>query len=306
LIRKVLARIPRHRKGLVYITFTALLWSTSGFFIKYLSINAYQISFYRSSIAAVTIFAVAKLRKQSLKFEFDNISILSAFFYAGILLGFVIATKMTTAVNAIFLQFTAPIYLLVLEPIFLKTKFEAKNVITILFCIAGMILFFIGRLELGNIYGNIIAIGSGICFAFFALLVKWKKQKSKSGNTLHSVIIGNALVSVTAIFLIFPNFSLSTIEALSLFYMGVFQIGISYMIFNEGIKYVSATESMIIAMIEAIFNPIWVFIGIGEVPSIYSIIGGLIIMSAIMWRNFSRKDGEKVVVIESSEELITL
>ena len=298
MIRKVLARIPRHRKGLVYISFTALLWSTSGFFIKYLSINAYQISFYRSSIAAITIFAVAKLRKQKLKFEFDTISILSSIFYAGILLGFVIATKMTTAANAIFLQFTAPIYLLVLEPIFLKTRFEPKNVITILFCIAGMILFFFGRLELGNIYGNIIAIASGICFAFFALLVKWKKQEGKSGNTLHSVIIGNALVALTAFPVIFPKLELNLIQALSLLYMGIFQIGISYMIFNEGIKYVSATESMIIAMMEAIFNPIWVFIGIGEIPSIYSIIGGLIIMSAIMWRNFSKKDSEEVVMVE--------
>jgi drug/metabolite transporter, DME family len=301
LISNVIKKIPLHRKGLVYISFTALLWSTSGFFIKYLSINAYQISFFRSSIAALTIFAVANLRKQNIKFEFDIISVLSAIFYAGILIGFVIATKMTTAANAIFLQFTAPIYLLVLEPIFLKTKFEPRNVITIMFCIGGMILFFFGRLELGNIYGNIIAIASGICFAFFALLVKWKKQKGQSGNTLHSVIIGNLLVSVIAFLLIFPDFSLSTIEALSLFYMGVFQIGISYMIFNEGIKYVSATESMIIAMMEAIFNPIWVFIGIGEVPSIYSIIGGAIIMCAILWRNFSKKDGEKLVIGNSSK-----
>ena len=274
------------------------MWSTSGFFIKYLSISAYQISFYRSSIAAITIFAVAKLRRQSLKFEFDVISILSAIFYAGILLGFVIATKMTTAANAIFLQFTAPIYLLVLEPIFLKTKFEPRNVITIIFCIVGMILFFFGRLEIGNIYGNIIAIGSGICFAFFALLIKWKKQAGKSGNTLHTVIIGNALVSITTFLIILPNFSLTSIQTSSLIYMGVFQIGISYMIFNEGIKYVSATESMIIAMMEAIFNPIWVLIGIGEVPSIYSIIGGVIIFSAIIWRSFVNREEDKVVMVD--------
>ena len=80
--------------------------------------------------------------------------------------------------------------------------------------------------------------------------------------------------------------------------MGIFQIGISYVIFNAGIKYVSATESMIIATMEAIFNPIWVFLGIGETPSIYAIAGGLIIMSAILWRNLSKGTKEKMIMVD--------
>jgi drug/metabolite transporter (DMT)-like permease len=281
--------IPHHRRGLIYISFTAFLWSTSGFFIKYLSITAFQISFYRSGIAAVTILILSLLRKPQFKFEFDLASNFASVFYAGILVFFVLATKMTTAANAIFLQFTAPIYLVVLEPLFLKTKFESKNIITILICIAGMILFFFGRLEIGNIYGNLIAICAGICFAMFSLLIKFKKVKHNSENTISSAIVGNALVAIIAFFIIYPNLSLTLTEGLCLLYMGSIQIGISYMIFNEGIKYVSATESMIIAMLEAIFNPIWVFIGIGETPSIYSIFGGIIIFGAILWRNLSVK-----------------
>jgi drug/metabolite transporter (DMT)-like permease len=270
---------------------TAFLWSTSGFFIKYLTINAFQISFYRSLIAATTVYVICLLRKQKLKFEFDLVSNLAAIFYAGILILFVIATKMTTAANAIFLQFTAPIYLIVLEPLVLKTKFEPKNIVTVIICIFGMILFFFGKLEMGNIYGNLIAIGSGICFAMFSLLLKYKKVKHKSENTLNNMITGNALVAIISFFIIYPNFALTTQEASILLYMGAIQIGVSYIIFNEGIKYVSATESMIIATLEAIFNPIWVFIGIGEVPSVYSIAGGVIIFSAIIWRNFSSGTG---------------
>jgi len=281
--------IPYHRKGLIYISFTAFLWSTSGFFIKYLSIGAFQISFLRSGIAAITILTISLLRRKKFRFEFDTVSNFASVFYAGILILFVIATKMTTAANAIFLQFTAPIYLVVLEPLFLKTKFESRNIITILICIAGMVLFFFGKLEIGSIYGNLIAICSGICFAMFSLLIKYKKVKHKSENTISSAITGNALVAVIAFIIIFPNLSLSLNETLCLLYMGSIQIGISYMIFNEGIKYVSATESMIIATLEAIFNPIWVFIGIGETPSIYSIFGGAIIFGAIMWRNLSVK-----------------
>ena len=301
-VSKWLNKIPSHRKGLVYISFTALLWSSSGLFIKILDLDALQISFYRSGIAAITVFIISVLRgrgnSKSLKIQLDKISILSAVFYAGILIFFVVATKMTTAANAIFLQFTAPIYLLVLEPVFLKTKFEPKNLITITVTIFGMILFFFGRLELGSIYGNLFAIVSGICFAVFSLLLRKQRIEQKTENTLGSTIMGNALVAVIAFFFIFPNFALSGTETLILLYMGIFQIGISYVIFNAGIKYVSATESMIIATMEAIFNPIWVFLGIGETPSVYAIAGGLIIFSAILWRNLSKRTKEKMIMVD--------
>ncbi len=302
LFLKWLNKIPAHRKGLVYISFTALLWSSSGLFIKLLQLDAFQISFYRSGIAALTVLVASSIKNRaagkSIKLQFDRISVLSSFFYAGILIFFVIATKKTTAANAIFLQFTAPIYLLILEPLFLKVKFEPKNLITISISICGMILFFFGRLEIGSIYGNLIAIASGICFACFTLLLKKKRIEQKSENTLNSVILGNGIVAVIAFFIIFPNFSLSGTETLILLYMGIIQIGISYMIFNEGIKYVSATESMIIATMEAIFNPIWVFLGIGETPSVYAIAGAAIILSAILWRNLSKDKGEKIMLVE--------
>jgi len=296
LIKKLTSRIPLHYKGLVYISFTALLWSSSGVFIKVLQISAFHISFYRSGIAALTVLVASLLLKRKPKLERDFISNLSAVFYAGILIFFVLATKMTTAANAIFLQFTAPIYLLFLEPLFLKTKFETKNLIAIIITILGMILFFFGKLDTGNIYGNIFAIVSGICFAFFSLFLKWKKLKQKGENTLNSIILGNAIVAIVGFIVIFPNFSLTFTEVIILMYMGIFQIGISYMIFNEGIKYVSATESMIIATMEAIFNPIWVFIGIGEQPSGYAIIGAAVILLAILWRNLSKK--EKVLIVD--------
>lgn len=146
MIKRLISKIPAHKKGLVYISFTALLWSTGGLFIKILSLDALQISFYRSGIAALTIITISALRNRRnskpLNIQFDKISVFSGVFYAGILIFFVAATKMTTAANAIFLQFTAPIYLLVLEPVFLKTKFESKNLITIAFTIFGMVLFF--------------------------------------------------------------------------------------------------------------------------------------------------------------------
>ncbi|MEP7146941.1 MAG: DMT family transporter [bacterium] len=298
MISKIINSIPLHKKGLVYISFSALLWSSGGLFIKIIKLDALQISFYRSGIAALTILIICLYKKINLKFEFDIISILCSLSYAFILILFVIATKLTTAANAIFLQFTAPIYLLVLEPLFLKTKFDKKNLIALVFCFAGMILFFFGRLDISGIKGNLLAIGSGICFALFSLFLKWKKQIHKSESTIIYIITGNILVCLFCFPLIFDKLVIEADQLLILLFMGIFQIGISYIIFNEGIKYISATESMIIAMLEAILNPIWVLIGVGEVPSIYSIAGSIIIITAIIWRNFFLKSNEKIGIAE--------
>lgn len=282
-------KIPNHRKGLVLISLTAFLWSSSGLFIKVLTLDAFQILFYRSSIAALTIFFVSAIRKKKLVFERDLISNLCAISFSLILIFFVIATKLTTAANAIFLEFTAPIYLLFLEPVFLKTKFDRKNLITIFVCFAGMVLFFFGKLEIGNIYGNLIAILSGISFAFFSLFLKWKKQLHNSSNTLNNIVVGNLIVTFFCIPFVYDKLSINFTEASILIYMGVIQIGISYVIFNEAIKYVSATESMIIATLEAIFNPIWVLIGIGEKPSVFAVVGAVIILFAILFHSFVLK-----------------
>ncbi|HCA41899.1 MAG TPA: EamA family transporter [Bacteroidetes bacterium] len=277
--------LSNHTKGLVLISLAALMWSTGGLFIKILEFDAYQISFFRSVIAGLTIFFIVKFKKENVNFKFDLISNLCAISYSGILILFVIATKLTTAANAIFLQFTAPIYLLFLEPVFLKTKFKLSNLITIVFCFIGMMLFFFGKLEMGDITGNILAICSGICFALFSLFLKWKKMKSNNQSDLGSVIIGNFLVGLIMFPFIFNNLYFDLSQFSALLYLGIFQIGVSYMIFNAGLKYVSATESMIIAMLEAVFNPIWVFIGVGERPSDYAILGGVIIFVTIFIHN---------------------
>lgn len=287
MLKKLKEKIPEHRLGLIYISFTAFLWSTSGLFIKILTTGPYQIAMYRSLIASITVFFLVLIKDKKVKIDTDIISVLSWISYAGIMIFFVVANRFTKAANVIFLQFTAPMYLLVLEPLFLKIKFRLKNLITILVTFTGMSLFFFGKLEPGDMKGNIIAIMAGICFAFFSLFIKWKKQLHKSENTISSIIAGNFLVFIICFPLVFNELSLSLTDFFILLYMGAVQIGISYTIFNAGLKYVSATESMIIATLEAVFNPIWVFFGVGEVPGIYALFGSLIIVSAILIHSFT-------------------
>ncbi len=254
-------------------------------FIKLLPLDPWVISFYRSLIAGITIIIVSAFKKKKVNYSFDPISLYCIVTYSGILILFVIATKITTAANAIFLQFSAPIYLVILEPVFLKTKFDKKSLIAVVVCLGGMALFFFGKLEPGNMLGNVLAICSGICFALFSLFLKWKKQVHKTEDTISNVILGNLLVAVICLPVIFSHLMLSGSQLLILLYLGAVQIGISYMIYNEGLKHVSATQSMITGMLEAVFNPIWVFLSVGEKPSVFAMAGAAIILSAILWRS---------------------
>jgi len=161
-----------------------------------------------------------------------------------------------------------------------------------------MSLFFFGKLDLTSIKGNLFAIGSGISFALFSLFLKWKKQIHKTESTIIYIVAGNILVCVFCFPVVYDKLMIDFTQMLILLFMGVVQIGISYIIFNEGIKYISATESMIIAMLEAVLNPIWVFLGVGEVPSVYSIIGSIIIILAIIWRNFFTSSKEKLRMVD--------
>lgn len=265
-------------------------------FIKLLPLDPWVISFYRSLIAGLTIIIVSALKKNKVQYRFDPISVSCFVTYAGILILFVIATKFTTAANAIFLQYAAPVYLVILEPIFFKTRFDKKSLITVLVCLCGMTLFFFGRLDAGNMLGNVLAILSGMCFALFSLFLKWKKNVHNIEDTISNVILGNLLVAVICLPVVFSHLSLTPSQFLILIFLGAIQIGISYMIFNEGIKYVSATESMIIGMLEAVFNPVWVFLSVGEKPSGFAMIGAVIILAAILWR--SLLTGTKVRIID--------
>lgn len=265
-----------HQKGLAAVFLAALLWSSGGLFIKLVPYTPMQISFFRCSIAAVT-FAV--IFRKSL-FQINKLSILNSFFYAATLIFYVIAMKTTTAANAIFLQSTAPIYVLIFEPILNKTNWEKANIITIAVCFFGMILFFVGGLEPGQLEGNIFGLASGIVFA--ALFLGLKKNDNKYQQS--SIFIGNIIVALICIPFLTTLQEIVFTDLWKVIYLGVFQIAIAYAFFSTGLKRIFAVEASIISMVEPILNPVWVFIGYGEVPSVTAIIGGIIIVTAISIR----------------------
>jgi len=267
-----------HQKGIIAILAAAILWSTGGVFIKLISLNTYQLSFFRSTFAALVFLILFR----KVVVYANGFALLNAFFYVVVLIFFVLATKLTTAANAIFLQYTAPIYVLIFEPIINKTKFEKINIITIIICFLGMILFFMGELSPGHLEGNLAALLSGVAFAAFFLGMR----KNKSEYQFSSIFYGNIFIALICIPSLFSINALVINDLWMVVYLGIFQIGIAYAIFSYGLKRVYAIEASIIGMIEPVLNPVWVFFGYGEVPSFMAIIGGVIIVATITIRAF--------------------
>ena len=151
-----------------YVLIAVLLWSTGGLFIKLTTLDAYQVTFYRSLLAGITVAILT--RKQGLRI--NGFGVLTSIIYATLLFLFVWATKKTTAANAIFLQYTAPIYILILAPFVIGEKFHWRDLVTVIFCIAGMSLFFVGKLEISDYQGNVAALFSGVFLGLYIMLLK--------------------------------------------------------------------------------------------------------------------------------------
>jgi DME family drug/metabolite transporter len=272
----MIKKLQEHQIGLLAVSTAALMWSAGGLFIKLVTFNAMQISFFRCSIAAL-VFATL-FRKRLLLI--NTLTFINAVFYASVLIAYVIALKMTTAANAIFLQSTAPIYVFIFEPIITKTSYKRINIINIVVCAVGMIFFFMGKLSPGHFEGNLVALLSGVMFA--ALFLGLRKNEDK--YQFSSIFYGNVIVAIVCMPFLsgIQDVTFSNLWMVS--FLGIFQIGLAYAVFSYGLRRVLAIEASIIALIEPVFNPVWVFIGYGEVPSFMAIIGGIIILSAIMMR----------------------
>ncbi len=268
--------LTEHQNGLIAVFVAAILWSSGGLLIKLVTLTPMQISFFRCLIAALTFAIIFKEKI----LQYNKLSVVNSFFYAGVLIFYVIAMKTTTAANAIFLQSTAPIYVLIFEPIINKTKYERSNIITIVVCFFGMILFFLGDLTPGQLEGNFFALMAGILFAAFFLGMKKNDKKYQQS----SIFLGNIIVALICLPFIFTIVELDFSDIWLVSFLGVFQIAIAYAFFSYGLKRVYAVEASIISMNEPVLTPLWVFIGYGEVPATTAIMGGIIILTAISVR----------------------
>lgn len=269
---------PTHTKALLFVFAAALLWSTGGLFIKWNTLSGLELSCYRSFFALITVAIFTRHEG----FGLNRLMAVASILYAVLLILFVLATKETTAANAIFLQYTASVYVLILEPIIYKEKFRARDLITVSVCLGGMALFFVGQLRPQDITGNILALGSGLCFALYFLVLR--HPRAREVNRASSVIYGNLLaVILTAPWGLAALAGVTLPDALSVVYLGVVQIGIAYTLFTVGMaRGVRSLDAGIICYIEPVLNPVWVFLVLGERPSGWALLGGTIIIAAVI------------------------
>jgi len=233
------------RTGRLLITAAALLWSSGGLAIKLVPLPAAGVAFWRSLLTALFLIAVLRPGLE----RWRRASWTTALIYAAMILSFISATKMTTASNAIF-------------------------------ALSGMTLFFVGRLEAGALAGNVVAVLSGLFFGGVILFLR----RDTTRDAMASVLLGNLLAALLALPLAQGNLALDLKGAALVVFLGVVQMGISYILYVRGLSAVPAAEASLLSMLEPVLSPIWVFIGIGERPTPWALIGGAVVLGAVAGR----------------------
>jgi len=267
----------------------AMLWSTSGLFIRLVDWHPMPIAGSRSLLAALFLLALRRLspsaraeRRLGLKTGMSPreapVLALCGLFYAATMILFVIANTMTAAANAILLQYAAPVWAALLGWAILRERPRRGQWAALALVGAGMLLVFSGGLEAGSLAGDVLALGSGVAFAGNAVALRARRDGNPMDILLFSHLI-TALASLPFFFLHPPEPTARSLLLIA--FMGIFQIGMASALFAAGIKRVPVAQAMLICSIEPVMNPVWVMLALGERPSLPVIAGGAVIVAAV-------------------------
>lgn len=263
------------KRAVLFLVLCAAMWSLGGLLIKMVAWNPVAIAGSRSAIAALAMLAV--IRRPRFNWSFAQIG--GAIAYAVTVILFVTANKLTTAANAILLQYTAPIYVALFGAWFLGERASWLDWATLAAVLGGMVLFFLDKLSVAGMLGNIVAIASGVALAGLALFLR----KQKDGSPMESILLGNALTALIGLPFMLKS-SPGSAGWLGIVLLGVFQLGLPYILYALAIKHVTAIEAVLIPVIEPILNPLWVFLVVGEAPGTLALAGGAVVLAAVTFR----------------------
>ncbi len=262
--------------GPALLLVVAVLWSLGGVLIKSVEWHSVAISATRSAIAIPIVLLCADFPRQ----RFTAIQWSGAVAYAATVLLFVVATRLTTAANAIFLQYTAPIYVALLAPWVLGERARRGDWLVIAVALGGIGLFFVDQLSPRGFWGNVVALASGLSFAGMTLLLR----KERAGRPMQVVLLGNLLTALIGL----PVIASVGWPAASawgpLLLLGVVQLGFSYVLYSFAIQRVTALGATLITMLEPVLNPLWVMLAMGESPGTFSLMGASIVLLAVLAR----------------------
>jgi drug/metabolite transporter (DMT)-like permease len=261
--------------GVLMMVVTASLWSMAGLFIKVINWNPFAIAGIRSFIASLVILAF--LRKPKIHWSFPQVA--AAVANAVTMLLFVAANKATTAANAILLQYLAPVFTAFIGAALLKERTRVEHWVSIFFVAVGMAIMFANKLDGGQLFGDAIALMSAVTFSLYFVFMRMQKEGSPLESNLLSQWIAAGVCLMVSLFLPLPQLTQQSVAAILV--LGIVQIGIPSILIAYAIKRISAVSANLIAVIEPVLNPIWVFLVLGEYPGIQTIIGGAVILLAV-------------------------
>jgi drug/metabolite transporter (DMT)-like permease len=268
-----------------------VLFSTGGVAIKAAALTGWQLSCFRSFVAGVAVLLLVPNARHGWSWR----SLVVAVPYAATFTLFTLANKLTTAANAIFLQDTAPFYILLLGPLLLGERIRRNDIALMLALIIGLGLIFNSIQNSSEIatnpeLGNLLATCAGLSWALTVIGLRWIAIRSKEHKEQPeaAVVTGCFLASLMAVFFSFPVESSTTVDWLIIFYLGVFQIGLAYSLIAKGIRSISALETSLLLLVEPVFSPIWAWLLLAENPGFLSILGGSIVISATAIHSFQK------------------
>lgn len=268
---------PVHRRSVLLLVAAALCWSLGGVLIKSIAWPALAVASGRGLIAAVLLTVVCW---RTLRFTWSPLQLAAAAAFATCTVLFTLANKLTTAANAILLQYTAPVWVALLGAWFLGERTTRADWLTIAAVLGGLALFFSDGLRLGDLDGMAVALASGVAFAAMILLLRRHGNRS----TVEAIILGNTVGFLVGAPVLAGTPPLPLEGWLALGLLGVVQLGLAYLLYARALPHVTALEAVLIPVIEPILNPVWVMLRLGEKPTGLAFAGGLIVLAAVTAR----------------------
>jgi drug/metabolite transporter (DMT)-like permease len=274
-----------HASDRLALLAAALLFSTGGAAVKLTALSGWQVASLRSGIAAVALLLVLPAARRGWSWR----TALVGAAYAGTMISYVLANKLTTAANAIFLQSTAPLYILLLGPLLLAEPVRRRHLLFMTALAAGMALFFVGvqpplATAPDPLRGNLVGALTGLFWALTILGLRWLGRAGARDDTAPSaapaVACGNLLACAAALPMALPIASATRTNWLVVAFLGVFQIALAYVFMVRGVRGVGALEASLLLLLEPVLTPLWAWLVHGEEPTLWALAGGGIIVAA--------------------------
>ena len=268
----------------------ATLWSIAGICIKLIPWNGFAVAGLRSLIAGLTIAVYMLISRR--RYVFNKRTLAGGIFAGSVYTCFTVANKLTTAANAIVLQFTCPVFIVIFSSLFLRQKIRRQDLAVVIATLAGIALFFFDQLKPGYILGNFVGIAAGMFMAGMFIVVGNIEADERFSAVLNGQLF-TFLVGLPFIIATKPEFTAGAV--VSILILGVFQLGISYVLYVKASQYCPPLACCLLGALEPLLNPVWVLIFDGERPGVFALIGGVIVIVSItVWTIFGNKKQEPV------------